>query len=98
MTVSPLTTQASPLTINACNHGGNQCGSADVTITLLNFATGTTVTASSVEANITVSQRSASNGVFVFRVTASDDTRTNNSFFFSAGTACGAKEVFVKTQ
>jgi hypothetical protein len=98
MTVSPATTSALPLKINACNHGGNQCGSADVTVTLLNFATGTNVSATSVEANLAVAQRSASNGVFTFRVTAADDTRTDNSFFFSAGTACGTKEVFVKTQ
>jgi Tfp pilus assembly protein FimT len=100
MTVSPVTTSAAPLTINACNHGGNQCGSTSVTITLLNFATGATVTATSVESNISVNQLSASNGVFTFRVTSLNDTRTDNSFFFTAGAAgaCGTKEVFVRTQ
>lgn len=97
MTVSPQTTSAAPQAINDCNHGGNQCGSVNVTVTLLNAASGTTVTTSSVESNITVTQLSATNGVFTFRVMSANDTRTSNSFFFTAG-SCGTQEFFVKTQ
>jgi hypothetical protein len=96
MTVSPVTTSAAPLTVSACNNGGNHCGSSSVVVTLLNAATGTTVTASSVESNLTVTQSSAGS-VFTFTVTAENNTRTSNSFFLTAG-SCGSQEVFVKTQ
>lgn len=97
MTVSPMTTQAAPLTINACNNGGNHCGMSDVTVTLLNATSGTTVTTSGVQNNLSVGLRSSTNGVFTFRITAASSTRTANSFTFTAG-ACGSRTMHVRTQ
>ena len=85
------------ITINACNNGGQQCGSANVKLTLVGAATGATVAATSVPGHLTVSLVSQLSGVYTFKILSKNNTRTTNNVTFT-GTSCGTKDVSVKTQ
>jgi Tfp pilus assembly protein FimT len=85
------------VTINACNNGGNNCGSRSVKVTMVGAATGSTVSATSVPSNLTVTLASQSGSVYTFTIRAKNNTRTTNTVTFT-GTSCGTKDVSVKTQ
>ena len=85
------------VTINACNNGGNNCGSTSVTVTMVGAAAGAVVTATTVPSNLTVTKLSSVGSVYVFKILAKNNTRTTNTVTFT-GTSCGTKNVTVKTQ
>ena len=85
------------VTINACNNGGQQCGSTSVKVTMTGAASGATVSATTIPTNLTVTQTAASGGVYTFLIKARNNTRTTNTVTFT-GTSCGTKDVSVKTQ
>ena len=92
-----MTVDVASVTIDACNNGGQHCGSATVRVTMLGAAIGAIVSASSVPSNLTVTQLSAVSGVYIFNIAAQNNTRTTNTVVFT-GTSCGTQEVSVKTQ
>ena len=85
------------VTINACNNGGQQCGSRNVQVTMVGAASGASVSATSVPSNLTVTLASQSGSVYTFTISARNNTRTTNTVTFT-GTSCGTKDVSVKTQ
>jgi hypothetical protein len=92
-----MSVDVASVTINACNNGGNNCGSGSVKLTMVGAASGATVSASTVPSNLTVTLLSQSSGVYTFKILAKNNTRTTNTLTFT-GTSCGTKDVTVKTQ
>jgi hypothetical protein len=92
-----MTVDLTSVTINACNNGGNNCGSANVKLSMVGAATGATISATTVPGHLAVSLVSQSGGVYTFRISARNNTRTTNTVTFT-GTSCGTKDVSVKTQ
>lgn len=85
------------MTINACNNGGNHCGSTSFTITMQNPSAGATVSPTTVPNHLQVAQTGKVGNVYTFKVTAKNNTRTTNNVVFT-GTSCGTASVSVKTQ
>jgi hypothetical protein len=92
-----MTVDLSSVTINACNNGGNQCGSTNVKLSMVGAATGATISATTVPSHLTVSLVSQVSGVYTFKILSKNNTRTTINVTFT-GTSCGTKNVSVKTQ
>lgn len=84
------------VTINACNNGGNHCGSTTVKLSMVGAATGATISATSVPSHLAVSLVSQAAGVYTFKILSRNNTRTTIPVTFT-GTSCGTKDVSVKT-
>jgi Tfp pilus assembly protein FimT len=88
---------ASPtnISLNACNRGGNNCGSTTVTVSMVNGTAGATINVTR-PSNLDVTLQSSSNGTYTYRIAANSAARTSGNVTFGVS-GCGSAQVGVTT-